>query len=227
MAGTLVVATAAGRARLVLLGTGVALAATGLGALSLGSLLAGGNLNAAPVADQRTNPLTPRIGHFPAKAKQVIYMFMAGGPSQLELFDNKPKLQEYDGKQIPESYVKNKRFAFIKRDAKLLASRRKFVRCGQSGAELSTLLPHLQEVMWAVATRTDPEIDIDIIKRGMGSKNDPMFVAYRYNAPYNSKAIIDACRPWLRRDTFPIVARSSKELDATIRAKWAHVLPKP
>ena len=59
----------------------------GLGALSLGALLSGGQVEAAPNADRQQNPLAPRIGHFPAKAKQVIYLFMAGGPSQLELFD--------------------------------------------------------------------------------------------------------------------------------------------
>src|SRR2546430_2154890 len=79
---------------------------------------------------------------------------------------------------------------------------------------------NLQEVMWAVATRTDPAVDIDIIERGMGSKNDPMFVAYRYAAPYSSKAVIDACRPWDPLDDFPPVAEASKELQAKIRAKW-------
>jgi len=79
---------------------------------------------------------------------------------------------------------------------------------------------NLQEVMWAVATRTEPAIDIDIIERGMGSKNDPMFVAYRYDAPYSSKAVIDACRPWDHLHEFPQVAEASKELQAKIRAKW-------
>jgi UbiD family decarboxylase len=83
---------------------------------------------------------------------------------------------------------------------------------------------NLQEVMWAVATRTDPAIDIDIIQRGMGSKNDPMFVAYPYAAPYSSKAIIDACRPWDHLDEFPAVAEVSRELEAKIRAKWKDVL---
>jgi 3-polyprenyl-4-hydroxybenzoate decarboxylase len=78
---------------------------------------------------------------------------------------------------------------------------------------------NLQEVMWAVATRTDPEVDIDIIKRGMGSKNDPMFVAYRYNAPFNSKAIIDACRPYDHLHEFPAVAEASKNCRKG-RAKW-------
>jgi UbiD family decarboxylase len=83
---------------------------------------------------------------------------------------------------------------------------------------------NLQEVMWAVATRTDPAVDIDIIQRGMGSKNDPMFVAYRYDAPFSSKAIIDACRPWDHLAEFPAVAEASKELQERIRAKWKDLL---
>jgi 3-polyprenyl-4-hydroxybenzoate decarboxylase len=79
---------------------------------------------------------------------------------------------------------------------------------------------NLQEVMWAVATRTDPEIDIDIIKRGMGSKNDPMSIAYRYDAPLTSKAVIDACRPYDFLQTFPEVAEASKQLQDEVRAKW-------
>jgi len=83
---------------------------------------------------------------------------------------------------------------------------------------------NLQEVMWAVATRTDPAIDIDIIQRGMGSKNDPMFVAYPYDAPLSSKAIVDACRPWDHLDDFPPVAEASKELQEKVRAKWKEIL---
>jgi UbiD family decarboxylase len=83
---------------------------------------------------------------------------------------------------------------------------------------------NLQEVMWAVATRTDPAIDIDIIQRGMGSKNDPMFVAYRYDAPFSSKAIVDACRPWDHLAEFPAVAEASKELQEKTRAKWREIL---
>ncbi|HTI49516.1 MAG TPA: DUF1501 domain-containing protein [Planctomycetaceae bacterium] len=119
----------------------------GLGSLALGSLLADQSLLAAPSGDRTVNPQAPRDGHHPAKAKSVIYLFMAGGPSQLELFDYKPKLQEMHGQVIPESYVKNKRFAFIKKDAKLLGTDRKFVKCGQSGAEMGELLPHLQTVV--------------------------------------------------------------------------------
>jgi UbiD family decarboxylase len=79
---------------------------------------------------------------------------------------------------------------------------------------------NLQEVMWAVATRTDPALDIDIIQRGMGSKNDPMFVAYRYDAPLSSKAVIDACRPWEHLHDFPPVAEASKSLQDSVKAKW-------
>jgi hypothetical protein len=76
---------------------------------------------------------------------------MAGGPSQLELFDFKPKLQEMDGQVIPESYVKNKRFAFLKKDAKLLGTRREFKKHGESGQEISGLLPNLASIADEIA----------------------------------------------------------------------------
>ncbi len=118
----------------------------GLGSIALGSMLAG---EAAAAIDPPLlrDPLAPRAPHFPPRAKRVIFLFMAGGPSQLELFDFKPKLQELDGQVVPPSYTKNKRFAFIKGDAKLMGTRRKFARHGQSGAELSDLLPHLATVV--------------------------------------------------------------------------------
>ena len=83
---------------------------------------------------------------------------------------------------------------------------------------------NLQEVMWAVATRRDPAIDIDIIQRGMGSKNDPMSIAYPYNAPFSSKAIIDACRPYDHLHDFPAVAEASKALQDEVRAKWKDLI---
>ena len=129
----------------------------GLGAMALGLMTApGATARAAEsVSDlvagrlptsRQLNPVSPLNGHFPAKAKRIIFLFMAGGPSQLELFDPKPKLQELSGQVIPESYVKNKRFAFIKADAKLLGTKRKFEKVGQSGIELSELLPQLKTV---------------------------------------------------------------------------------
>ncbi|HVA45415.1 MAG TPA: DUF1501 domain-containing protein, partial [Pirellulales bacterium] len=118
--------------------------ALGLGSIALANLIGGSpSAGATSIA---ASPLAPKPTHFPAKAKRVIYLFMAGGPSQLELFDYKPKLQELDGQVVPESYVKNKRFAFIKLDAKLLGTRRKFARYGQSGAELSELVPGLASI---------------------------------------------------------------------------------
>lgn len=79
---------------------------------------------------------------------------------------------------------------------------------------------NIQEVMWAVATRSDPATSIDIIQRGMGSKNDPMYVAYPYKAAFSSKAIIDACRPYDHLDEFPPVAEASKDLQEKVRSKW-------
>jgi hypothetical protein len=116
----------------------------GLGAMALAGLLSEQKLLAE--SSVGVSPLAPKSPHFAAKAKRVIYLFMAGGPSQLELFDYKPKLQELDGQVVPPDYVKNKRFAFIKTDAKLLGTRRKFARHGQSGAELSELLPGLASI---------------------------------------------------------------------------------
>ncbi len=118
----------------------------GLGTAALAALLHDNRCPAAATNPAAAGPLDPRLGHFPARARSVIFLFMAGGPSQLDLFDPKPRLQELNGQVIPESYVKNKRFAFIKPDAKLLGTRRKFAQCGQSGAVVGELLPHLQQI---------------------------------------------------------------------------------
>jgi len=83
---------------------------------------------------------------------------------------------------------------------------------------------NLQEVMWAVATRSDPERDIDIVRRGMGSKNDPLFVTFGTDTPFNSKAVIDACRPYDYLTRFPEVAEASRSLQAATRRKWGHIL---
>ena len=88
---------------------------------------------------------------FPAKAKSIIYLFMAGAPSQVDLFDPKPTLQKYDGQNIPDEFVKGERFAFIKGKPKLLGSPFEFTRCGKSGAEISELLPHMKTVADEIA----------------------------------------------------------------------------
>src|SRR5207248_10672782 len=93
------------------------------------------------------NPLAPKLPHFAAKAKRVIYLFMAGAPSHLELFDNKPQLAKWDGKLPPADLLKGYRAAFINPNSKLLGPKFKFARYGQSGAELTNLLPHLSTVV--------------------------------------------------------------------------------
>lgn len=107
----------------------------GIGSIALASLLKDGIVAGANgvIADRADEP----------KAKSIIYLFMAGAPSQLDLFDNKPKLREYSGQPIPESLIKGERFAFIRGTPKLLGSPFKFKRYGNSGQELSDLLPHL------------------------------------------------------------------------------------
>src|SRR5207244_7054102 len=109
----------------------------GLGAIGLADLL-----GAAP----SENPLAPKQPHFTPKAKNVIYLFMAGGPSHLELFDNKPELAKWDGKLPPADLLKGYRAAFINPNATLLGPKFKFARHGKSGAEMSELLPYLAQV---------------------------------------------------------------------------------
>src|SRR5262245_55838196 len=116
----------------------------GLGSMALASLLDGGALAGSSGSD--ANPLRPRPGHFPAKAKAVIFLFMAGGPSHLELFDPKPTLQRLDGQTVPSSFTAGRRFAFIRPDAKLLGTRRRFIKAGRVGAEISEVLPHLRGI---------------------------------------------------------------------------------
>jgi hypothetical protein len=116
--------------------------AVGLGAMSLSSLW--------QREARATNPLEPKPAHYKAKAKAVIYLFMAGGPSQLELFDHKPQLTKLNGQPIPDSFLAGKRFAFMdtftKEKPKLLAARRNFSRHGKSGAWVSDCLPHIGSV---------------------------------------------------------------------------------
>jgi len=121
--------------------------AAGVGAAALASLL-GADASRAFSAENSSvpnpaDPLAARVPHFAPKAKRVIYLFMAGAPSQLDLFDNKPKLVELNDQPVPDSVIKGERFAFIKGTPKLLGSPHKFARYGASGAELSALLPGL------------------------------------------------------------------------------------
>jgi hypothetical protein len=117
----------------------------GIGAIALCSLL-NDKLFATGPPKTPVNPLAPKPPHFAPKAKNIIYLFMAGAPSQLDLFDYKPKLQEMNEKNIPEEMIRGERFAFIKGIPQLLGSPYTFRKYGQSGLEVSSLLPHLAEV---------------------------------------------------------------------------------
>jgi len=123
-------------------------AAGGLGGVALTSLLdqqgafaAGKQMLAAGAA---VNPLASKTGHFPAKAKSCIFIFFAGAPSQLDLFNYRPELQKLSGQKMPESLSEGVRFAFIQKDtATLMGSNRKFEQHGQSGMWFSDLVPHI------------------------------------------------------------------------------------
>lgn len=116
--------------------------AAGLGTVGLAHLLAADGASAASSPD----PLVPRPPHFAPTAKNLIFLFMAGAPSQLDLFDPKPGLRKWHGEPLPASLTKDMKLAFIKPTAKVLASPREFSRCGQSGVEISDYMPHLQTV---------------------------------------------------------------------------------
>ncbi len=115
----------------------------GMGSLALGSMLSE-NLFAGLMPDGQQVPLPQP--HFAPKAKNVIFLFMAGAPSQLDLFDDKPYLRKHNGELIPEEIVKGERFAFIKGTPKLLGSPYEFTASGKSGQMISNLLPHTQSV---------------------------------------------------------------------------------
>jgi uncharacterized protein (DUF1501 family) len=93
------------------------------------------------------NPMAPRRPHFVPRAKNIIYLFMMGAPSQLDLFDEKQKLRQFNDQPVPEEVIKGERFAFIKGVPKLLGSPYQFKRHGQSGATVSNLLPHLSTIV--------------------------------------------------------------------------------
>jgi hypothetical protein len=123
----------------------------GVGAMALGSLLG----RDAPAQAPAANPLAARPPHYRPRAKSVIYLFMAGGPSQLELFDYKPALQRLSGQPIPQSFLEGRRFAFMdsftREVPKLLGTRRRFARHGRQGTWISECLPHLAQVVDDIA----------------------------------------------------------------------------
>jgi uncharacterized protein (DUF1501 family) len=125
----------------------------GVGKIALASLLTdslrGGRASAATAgiaSAPATGVMTPRPSHYPGRAKAVIQLFMAGAPSQLDLFDYKPELAKLEGKPLPPSVIGGQRYAFIRPDAAVMGPRFKFNKHGQSGLEISELLPHLATV---------------------------------------------------------------------------------
>jgi hypothetical protein len=108
----------------------------GMGSLALSSLLGAA-----------TDPMAPKQPHHKPKAKNVIYLFMAGGPSHIEMFDNKPMLSKFDGTLPPADLLKGYRAAFINPNSKLLGPKFKFAKHGQAGTEISELLPHTAGVV--------------------------------------------------------------------------------
>jgi hypothetical protein len=120
----------------------------GVGGFWLSSMLAGRAAGATASLDRNpAAPLAPIRSHFAGKAKRVIYLHMAGSPSQLDLFDNKPELTKLDGQDCPQSFLEGKRFAFIRGVPKLLGPQFKFAQYGESGAWLSDRLPHFTKVV--------------------------------------------------------------------------------
>jgi len=125
---------------------------TGMGLMALGSLIGGCDwLGSKDTVSGNqfdpSHPLLPRTPHFPARAKSVIYLHMAGAPSQLELFDYKPELMKLNGEDCPASLLEGKKFAFIRGVPKLLGPQAKFSQNGNSGLWLSDNLPHFAKVI--------------------------------------------------------------------------------
>ena len=119
----------------------------GVGKLALASLLTEPFAARAVVPTALANPMAPRPPHFAPKAKRVIHLFMAGAPSQLDMFDYKPDLIKLQGKPLPPSVIGGQRFAFIRSDAAVLGPQFKFAKHGQCGMELSEVLPHLAKIV--------------------------------------------------------------------------------
>ncbi|MCF6311420.1 MAG: DUF1501 domain-containing protein [Verrucomicrobiales bacterium] len=123
----------------------------GLGSIAMTHLLAESNFAALPKMTAPLDPLAVKKPHFPAKAKNVIYLFMGGGPSHLEMFDNKPLLKKFDGTLPPADLLKGYRSAFINPNSALLGPKFAYKKHGQSGTELSELLPNLASVVDDIA----------------------------------------------------------------------------
>ncbi|MEJ7692390.1 DUF1501 domain-containing protein [Daejeonella sp.] len=125
--------------------------AMGFGALALGSLMGSCGFGASESSNPNTfdpaHPLAPKMPMFPGRAKSVIYLHMAGAPSQLELFDYKPELMKLDGQLCPRSLLEGKRFAFIQGVPKMMGPQAKFAQYGENRTWVSELLPHFSTIV--------------------------------------------------------------------------------
>lgn len=117
----------------------------GLGAMALSGLM-GRPAVASPSEEAGANPLAPKQSPLKAKVRRIIYLQLSGAPPHLDMYDYKPKLVELDKQECPQQYLEGQRFAFIKGVPKLLGTPHKFTKCGESGNELSSVLPQLQTV---------------------------------------------------------------------------------
>ncbi len=132
----------------------------GLGGMAIGSMMASCHFSGSGAKENLVkNPMIAKPPHFAPKARSVIYLHMAGAPSQLELFDYKPELNKMDGQNCPDSFLAGKKFAFIRGVPKMMASQAKFSQHGSSGAWISDYLPHLatvaDEISFLKAVNTD------------------------------------------------------------------------
>ncbi len=112
----------------------------GLGGIALGSLVN------PSLASSISDPLAPKKPHFPAKAKNVIYLHLTGSPPNLDMYDYKPELIKRDGQNCPAEFIEGKRFAFTSGTPKLLGTERTFKQYGKGGLWMSDAIPHLQTV---------------------------------------------------------------------------------
>ncbi len=126
----------------------------GVGKIALAGLLTdalGRSATAGATSGLRSGALAPKPPHAPGRARAVIQLFMAGAPSQLEMFDHKPALTKIEGQPIPPEVIGGQRYAFIRPDAAVLGPQYHFARHGDCGAELSEVLPHLAKVVDRIA----------------------------------------------------------------------------
>ncbi|WP_154852663.1 DUF1501 domain-containing protein [Cyclobacterium xiamenense] len=127
---------------------------SGMGGLALGSLIGGCQApepRRMQLSERDLNPLSAMAPPFTPKVQSVIYLHMAGAPSQLEMFDYKPELARLHNKECPESLLQGRKFAFIRGRPNLLGPQANFEQCGESGNWVSDYLPHFKQVVDEVA----------------------------------------------------------------------------